>query len=63
VNSQGSIASSELARLVGDFLGELDEVAQRRFLSNYTDANGRVFLERDRRPRAPRPPKDQLDLF
>lgn len=63
VNAQASIASSELARLVADFLGELDEVAQRRFLSNYTDANGRITLERDRRPRPPRPPKDQLDLF
>lgn len=63
-NGQTSVPSSELARVVAGLLGELDPVARFRFLSNYTDAGGRVSFEREeaRRPRRP-PPTDQMDLF
>jgi transcriptional repressor NrdR len=62
-NGQTSVASSELARVVADLLRELDQVAHFRFLSNYTDAAGRVVFERqERAPRRP-PATEQMDLF
>jgi transcriptional repressor NrdR len=63
-NGQTSVQSSELARVVADLLLELDQVAHFRFLSNYTDASGRVSFEREESPRPRRPPStEQMDLF
>jgi transcriptional repressor NrdR len=62
-NGQASIPSSEIARLVADLLQGIDPVAHFRFLSNYTDASGRVAFEREERARRQPPSKEQMDLF
>ena len=62
-NGLTAVPSSELARIVAGALRDLDQVAHFRFLSNYTDATGRVVFEREERARRRPPSTEQMDLF
>lgn len=61
-SGRATISSSELAFIVLDTLKSLDRIAYMRFVSNYTDAEGRVSLEQAR-PQKPLSRDNQLDLF